>query len=104
MITEFSEEACKPPSKYLDGPWAGNTTAEWQEACDVFLDRQDVSRDRWHLCVVFIQSLCNDTDNQALGTLNFDLVCVLCRYVGVLAGIFFVARTLAAIFLQAKAV
>eukprot|EP00037_Helgoeca_nana_P021585 m.218086 g.218086 ORF g.218086 m.218086 type:complete len:216 (-) comp25698_c0_seq1:181-828(-) len=74
LIAEFSEQACQPPSNFLDGPWATNTTATWGNACNVFLERQDVSRDSWRL------------------------------YVGVLAAIFFIARTLAALLLQAKAV
>jgi hypothetical protein len=55
MVTEFSKEACLPPSEYLDGPWAGNTTAEWSAVCDDFLERQDVSRDQW---TTYVDCIC----------------------------------------------
>eukprot|EP00037_Helgoeca_nana_P008263 m.73616 g.73616 ORF g.73616 m.73616 type:complete len:707 (+) comp18824_c0_seq2:1094-3214(+) len=74
MVTEFSEEACKPPSKFLIEPYIANTTENWAEACDDFLDLQDVERGDWEL------------------------------YVGILCGIFIGARVLAAMLLRAKAV
>lgn len=49
MVTEFSEEACKPPSKFLIEPYIANTTENWAEACDDFLDLQDVERGDWEL-------------------------------------------------------